>query len=81
MNIPRNSYKGEGGVGGGGGGGENCNTPKYTLVVFGQFRVFCKLNLNVRELNAKHENERPGEVTKLKDKILICPKRGLKDMD
>ena len=38
----RNSYKG-----GGGGGGENCNTPKYTLVVFDMFRVFCKRNLNV----------------------------------
>ena len=24
-----------------------CNTPKYTLVVFDMFRVFCKLNLNV----------------------------------
>ena len=37
----RNSYKG------GGGGGENCNTPKYTLVVFDMFRVFCKPNLTV----------------------------------
>ena len=35
------------GGGGGGGGGENCNTPKYTLVVFDMFRVFCKPNLNV----------------------------------
>ena len=33
--------------GGGGGGGENYNTPKYTLVVFDMFRVFCKHNLNV----------------------------------
>ena len=33
--------------GGGGGGGENCNTPKYTLVVFDMFRVFCKNNLTV----------------------------------
>ena len=24
-----------------------CNTPKYTLVVFDMFRVFCKHNLNV----------------------------------
>ena len=24
-----------------------CNTPKYTLVVFDMFRVFCKRNLNV----------------------------------
>ena len=24
-----------------------CNTPKYTLVVFNMFRVFCKRNLNV----------------------------------
>ena len=24
-----------------------CNTPKYTLVVFDMFRVFCKLNLTV----------------------------------
>ena len=24
-----------------------CNTPKYTLVVFDMFRVFCKPNLNV----------------------------------
>ena len=23
-----------------------CNTPKYTLVVFNMFRVFCKYNLN-----------------------------------
>ena len=36
----RNSFKG-------GGGGENCNTPKYTLVVFDMFRVFCKCKLNV----------------------------------
>ena len=40
----RNSYKGGGG---GGGGGENCNTQKYTLVVFDMFRVFCKHNLTV----------------------------------
>ena len=40
----RNSYKGGGG---GGGGGENCNTPKYTLVIFDMFRVFCKSNLTV----------------------------------
>ena len=25
----------------------SCNTPKYTLVVFEVFRVFCKPNLNV----------------------------------
>ena len=25
----------------------NCNTPKYTLVVFDMFRVFCKPNLTV----------------------------------
>ena len=25
----------------------NCNTPKYTLVVFDMFRVFCKHNLTV----------------------------------
>ena len=25
----------------------SCNTPKYTLVVFDMFRVFCKRNLNV----------------------------------
>ena len=43
----RNSYKGRGGGGGGGGGGENCNTPKYTLVFFDMFRVFCKPNLTV----------------------------------
>ena len=24
-----------------------CNTPKYTLVVFDMFRVFCKPNLTV----------------------------------
>ena len=41
----RNSYKGGGG--GGGGGGENCNTPKYTLVVCDIFRVLCKRNLTV----------------------------------
>ena len=27
-------------------GGENCNTPKYTLVVFNMFRVFCRHKLN-----------------------------------
>ena len=27
--------------------GEVCNTPKYTLVVFDKFRVFCKPNLTV----------------------------------
>ena len=27
--------------------GVRCNTPKYTLVVFDMFRVFCKLNLTV----------------------------------
>ena len=32
--------------GGGGGGVENCNTPKYTLVDFDMFRVFCRYNLN-----------------------------------
>ena len=26
--------------------GENCNTPKYTLVAFNVFRVFCRYNLN-----------------------------------
>ena len=26
---------------------EGCNTPKYTLVVFDMFRVFCKHNLTV----------------------------------
>ena len=26
--------------------GENCNTPKYTLVVFSMFRVVCRYNLN-----------------------------------
>ena len=26
-------------------GGENCNTPKYTLVVFNMFRVFCRHKL------------------------------------
>ena len=31
--------------GGGGGGGENCNTPKYTLVVFNMIRVFCRHKL------------------------------------
>ena len=36
----QNSYKG-------GGGAENCNTPKYTLVVFDIFRVLCKRNLTV----------------------------------
>ena len=25
----------------------SCNTPKYTLVVFDMFRVFCKHNLTV----------------------------------
>ena len=25
----------------------SCNTPKYTLVVFDKFRVFCKPNLTV----------------------------------
>ena len=24
----------------------NCNTPKYTLVLFNMFRVFCRYNLN-----------------------------------
>ena len=28
------------------GGGGSCNTPKYTLVVFDMFRVFCGHNLN-----------------------------------
>ena len=28
-------------------GGMLCNTPKYTLVVFDMFRVFCKPNLTV----------------------------------
>ena len=27
--------------------GTPCNTPKYTLVVFDMFRVFCKHNLTV----------------------------------
>ena len=25
----------------------HCNTPKYTLVVFDMFRVFCKPNLTI----------------------------------
>ena len=28
------------------GGSNKCNTPKYTLVVFNMFRVFCRYNLN-----------------------------------
>ena len=28
-------------------GNPRCNTPKYTLVVFDMFRVFCKHNLTV----------------------------------
>ena len=27
--------------------GRECNTPKYTLVIFDMFRVFCKHNLTV----------------------------------
>ena len=29
-----------------GGGGGDCNTPKYTLIIFNMFRVFCRHNLN-----------------------------------
>ena len=71
----RNSYKG------GGGGGENCNTPKYTLVVFDMFRVFCKHNLIVLRVKCETWERETRKVTKLKDKIVICQKRGLKDMD
>ena len=46
-----------------------CNTPKYTQVVFDMFRVFCKHNLRFRELNAKHGNERPGN---LQDLMINC---------
>ena len=31
-----------------------------------------------RELNAKHGNERPGNFTSYKDKIVIFPKRRIK---
>ena len=40
---------------GGGGGGGNCNTPKYTLVVFSMFRVFCRYNLKFCNLNTRRE--------------------------
>ena len=43
-------------------GGENCNTPKYTLVVFDMFRVFCKYKLNFRKLNTKIKKLRNPEI-------------------
>ena len=58
-----------------------CNTPKYTLVVFDMFRVFCKHNLTVLRVKCETRKRETRNVTKLKDKIVICPKRGLKDMD
>ena len=32
---------------------KTCNTPKYTLVVFDMFRVFCKHNLNVSKFKCE----------------------------
>ena len=75
----RNSYKGGGG--GGGGGGENCNTPKYTLVVFDMFRVFCKHNLTVSRVKCEKRERETRKFTRLKDNFVIGSKRGLKDMN
>ena len=58
-----------------------CNTPKYTLVIFDMFRVFCKHNLTVSRVKCETRERETRKVTKLKDKIVICPKSGLKDMD
>ena len=53
----------------------NCNTPKYTLVVFNMFRVFCKHNLTVSRVKCETWKQETRKVTKLKDKIIICPKK------
>ena len=58
-----------------------CNIPKYTLVVFDMFRVFCKHNLNVSSVKCETWEPETRKFTRLKDKIVNCPKRGLKDMD
>ena len=55
-----------------------CNTPKYTLVVFDMFRVFCKHNLTVSLVKCETWKRETRKVTKLKDKIVNCPKRDLK---
>ena len=48
--------------------GSDCNTLKYTLVVFSMLRVFCRYNLKFN-LNAKRENLRNPKTNK--GKIVI----------
>ena len=55
-----------------------CNTPKYTLVVLDMFRVFCKHNLNASGVKCEIQKRETRKFTRLKDKIVICPKSGLK---
>ena len=46
---------------------ERCNTPKYTLVVFDMFRVFCKCKFDCfMSQNAKPGNERSGKLQNLR---------------
>ena len=60
---------------------ELCNTPKYTLVVFDMFRVFCKHNLTVSRVKCEKRERETRKFTRLKDNFVIGSKRGLKDMN
>ena len=55
-----------------------CNTPKYTIVVFDMFRVFCKHNLTVSRVKCETWKRETWKFIKFKDKIVIYPKRDLK---
>ena len=56
----------------------SCNTPKYTLVVFDMFRVFCKHNLTVSRVKCETWKRETRKFTRFKDKIVNCLKKGLK---
>ena len=56
----------------------HCNTPKYTLVIFDMFRVFCKHNLTISRVKCETWKRETRKVTRYKDNFVIGPKRGLK---
>ena len=58
------------------GNGGLCNNPKYTLIVFSMFRVFCRYNWNFRNLKSKREKISKLEIcTRYKGKSEIYQNR------
>ena len=51
-----------------------CNTPKYTIIVFNVFRVFCryKLKFFVIIILLSEKILKPGICTRYKGKSVIC---------